>query len=57
MKKTHILFLSFTALLLTACASKEQRMVSETEDTPQEELQYSKYDTNSGRDVGGRDIQ
>jgi uncharacterized protein YcfL len=48
--KTHILFATLTALLLTACASHEGRKVSSTQDPVKDELEYSKRESNTGRD-------
>jgi uncharacterized protein YcfL len=48
--KTHILFATLTALLFTACASHEGRSVSSTQDPVKEELEYSKRESNTGRD-------
>jgi len=49
--KTHIIFSILTALILTACASKEGRQVSSTQDTPEEQHEHSRYEGNAGRDV------
>jgi uncharacterized protein YcfL len=48
--KTHILFALITAFLLTACASHEGRKISSTEETREEQLEYSKLEGNKGRD-------
>lgn len=50
--KTHILFLSFTALLMVACASHEGRKVSSTQDTPAQQEEYVKREGNAGRELG-----
>lgn len=49
--KTHILFLSLTALLMAACASNEGRKVSSTQDTPEQVDEYVKHEGNSGREI------
>ena len=48
--KTHILLLSLTALLMVACASKEGRSVSSTQENPEEVQEHSKVEGYSGRD-------
>lgn len=48
--RTHIIFLTLTALLVSACASHEGRNISSKQEQ-QEATEYSKVDTNSGRDM------
>ncbi len=48
--KTHIIFLSLTALLFVSCASKESRDIASTKETPEQQKEYSKVEGYSGRD-------
>lgn len=48
--KTHILLAICSVLFVTACASNQGRSVSSTAETPEEELEHTKWDGQSGRD-------
>jgi hypothetical protein len=50
--KTHIIFAIFTLFLFTACASKEGRSLSSTDETRQEQLEYSHVNGSASRDFG-----
>jgi hypothetical protein len=49
--KTHILLTILTITLLTACASREGRKVSSTQETPEQQTEHAKFDGNAGRDL------
>lgn len=49
--KTHFLFATLTALLLTACASHEGRKVSSTQEATDSPVEYSQREVNAGREI------